>query len=83
MHTILEQLRTSPDALDWFYITPPPLLGAWAPGEATGTYRTGGDVLFTVAEGKPGSVSGADIATAVIDEIETPTQRRPHFTVAY
>lgn len=79
---LLETLQeTSPD-LDWFYVSPPASFGAWAPGEATGTFRVGGDVLLVDGDGKS-YISGADLATAIVDEIETPAHRRQRFTVAY
>ena len=56
--------------------------GAWVPGEATGQFRVGGDILLTDAEGNS-NISGADLATAIVDEIETPAHRRQRFTVAY
>jgi len=47
MADILEWLRGADTALDWFYISPAALYGSYAPGETTGSYRTGGDVLVT------------------------------------
>jgi putative NADH-flavin reductase len=82
MDTILDQPRNSPESLDWFYITPGAAFGPWAPGEAAGNYRVGDDVILTDEEGKSG-ISGADFATATIDEIENPTHSRKRFTVAY
>lgn len=82
MATILDELKRSPGSLDWFYVSPAAGFGAWAPGEATGSYRTGGDILLTDDEGSS-FISGADYATAFVDEIETPTHHRERFTVAY
>ena len=79
---LLQALRAAPQELDWFYLSPAAEFGAFAPGEATGTYRTGGDVLLTDAGGRS-AISGADLATAVVDEIETPTHSRARFTIAY
>ena len=78
----LDDLRGTPEALDWFFICPPAGFGGFAPGERRGTFRVGGDVLLTDAEG--GSfIGGADFATAILDEIERPAHRRARFTVAY
>lgn len=82
MEAVLEDLRASDESLDWFYVSPAGGFGAWAPGEATGTYRTGGDVLLADADDNS-AISGADFGTAVVDEIETPAHRRRRFTVAY
>jgi putative NADH-flavin reductase len=56
--------------------------GAHTPGEATGRYRTGGDVLLADADGNS-NISGADYAKAFVDEIEQPEHRRQRFSVAY
>lgn len=79
---ILEWLRAQPDTLDWFYLSPAAEYGSHAPGTATGTYRTGDDIVV-VAEDGSSRISGADFALAFIDEIETPTHRRTRFTVGY
>lgn len=79
---LLETLRGTEEDLDWFYVSPAGGFGAWAPGEATGRFRIGGDVLLIDEEGNS-FISGADLATAVVDEIETPTHSRSRFTVAY
>ncbi|MHA7270113.1 NAD(P)-dependent oxidoreductase [Arthrobacter sp. HLT1-20] len=79
---LLEALRGSAEELDWFYVSPAASFGAWVPGEATGTFRIGGDVLLVDASGNS-NISGADLAAALVDEIETPAHRRARFTVAY
>lgn len=79
---LLEALKASDEVLDWFYVSPAAAFGAWVPGEATGQFRVGGDILLTDAEGNS-NISGADLATAIVDEIETPAHRRQRFTVAY
>jgi putative NADH-flavin reductase len=56
--------------------------GSEAPGEATGRYRIGGDVLLSDADGNS-NISGADYATAFVDEIDKPAHRRQRFSVAY
>ncbi|MEN2740328.1 NAD(P)H-binding protein [Microbacterium sp. X-17] len=79
---ILEDLEQTPASRDWFYVHPAGGFGAWAPGERTGTYRDGGDVLVVDADGES-FISGADFAVAVLDEIESPKHRRERFTVGY
>ncbi|KJK36796.1 NADH-flavin reductase [Lentzea aerocolonigenes] len=68
----LEVCRAHP--ADWVYLSPPALL---EPGERTGTYRRGHDVLLT----GPSMISAEDLAVAVLDELAEPGTDR-HFTVA-
>lgn len=82
MGSVLDDLRASPDKLDWFFVSPAGEFGAWVPGEFRGEYRVGGDVLLTDADGNS-SISGADFGVAIVDEIEDPKHRRQRFTVAY
>lgn len=79
---VLEDLRDGSADRDWFYIHPAGGFGSWEPGERTGSYRDGGDVLVTDAEGRS-FISGADFAVAVLDEIENPRHSRERFTVGY
>ena len=82
MAAALDDLRSTPETLDWFYLCPPAGFGGFAPGEARGTYRVGGDLLLTDDEGNS-FIGGSDFGTAVLDEIEQPGHRRARFTVAY
>jgi Putative NADH-flavin reductase len=79
---ILEDLQAGSASRDWFYIHPAGAFGAWAPGERTGAYRDGGDVLVTDADGES-FISGPDLGVAVVDEIENPKHSRERFTVGY
>ena len=79
---VLTWLQTNGGGLDWFYVSPALGFGSYAPGEATGTYRVGGDVAVFDADGKS-EISGADYAKAFVDEIVTPAHRGQRFTVAY
>jgi putative NADH-flavin reductase len=79
---VLAQLRKTPDDLDWFVMSPAAGFRVGEPGVATGSYRTGGDVLLTDSEGNS-YISGSDFGLAVVDEIETPKHPRARFTVAY
>lgn len=79
---ILTDLQESDHGHDWFYIHPAGGFGAWNPGERTGTYRDGGDVIVTDADGES-FISGADLGVAVVDEIEQPKHSRERFTVGY
>lgn len=82
MERVLEALREEGEGLEWFFVSPAGGFGAFAPGEARGTYRTGGDLLLTDEQGES-FISGADFALAFVDEIETPAHRGERFTVAY
>ncbi len=79
---ILEDLQSGPASRDWFYIHPAGGFGALNPGERTGEYRVGGDVLVTDPDGES-YISGPDLAVAVVDEIESPKHSRERFTVGY
>jgi uncharacterized protein len=79
---VLEALRAADTSADWFYLSPAAYFGAHSPGERTGAYRTGEDVLVTDAEGNS-AIGGADFAIAFVDEIEKPAHHRTRFTVGY
>jgi len=68
MTDVLEWLQAeAPAGLDWTFVSPPAMFGAFAPGERTGAYRVGGDVSLA---GDAGAISGADFAAGVVDTIE-------------
>lgn len=79
---LLEALQNAPETLDWFYVSPAATFGAWNPQRVTGQYRISEDVLITDEEGES-SISGADLAKAVVDEIEQPRYHRRRFHVAH
>jgi putative NADH-flavin reductase len=84
MGAVLEDLRASPAGVDWFGVSPAAGFGAFAPGEALGRYRLGGDVLLADADADGVSfISAPDLALAVLDELEHPAHKRQRFTVAY
>ncbi len=53
-----------------------------APGERTGTFRVGADVLLSDADGRSW-ISAEDYAIAFADEVENPTHTGQVFTVGY
>jgi putative NADH-flavin reductase len=65
-------------ALDWTFLSPPILL---EPGERTGQYRLGTDAPLMNGDA-PGQISVADLAVAIVDELETPRHVKQRFTVA-
>ena len=82
MQAGLDYLRSDQATADWFYVSPPAGFGDFAPGELTGTWRTGDDVLL-VDEGGNTTISGADFGEVFIAEVEAPAHHRQRFTVAY
>lgn len=79
---VLEDLQAEQSGRDWFFVHPAGGFGAWNVGERTGTYRDGGDVIVTDADGES-FISGPDLGVAVVDEIENPKHVRERFTVGY
>lgn len=80
---VLDYLRAQEDnSLNWFYVSPAALYGAFAPGERTGHYRTGGDVLVSSTDGTS-EISGSDFALAFVDEIDHPEHVNQRFTVGH
>ena len=85
---IIPGVQGARDALDllrgettlaWTFVSPPAKL---APGERTGKFRIGGDELLMSGE-QPAGISVADLAVAIVDEIERPAHLRQRFTVGY
>lgn len=74
--------ESAPADLDWLFLSPAGSYGSFAPGERTGRYRLGGEVALFDDEGVS-SISGADFAVAVVDEIEKPAHHREHVGIAY
>ncbi|MEW5420588.1 NAD(P)-dependent oxidoreductase [Amorphus sp. 3PC139-8] len=73
MATILENR-----ILDWTFVSPPAFLEV---GERRGRYRLGKNDLLMEGE-KPAGISVADLAIAIVDELEQPRHVRSRFTVA-
>ena len=73
----LHALRSN-QTLDWTFLSPPALL---APGERSGRYRLGGEDLLMAGD-RPAGISVADLAVAIVDELERPRHVRARFTVA-
>jgi hypothetical protein len=73
----LKLLRQEKD-LDWSFLSPSAL---FFDGPRTGTFRLGKDQLLSNDKGS--SISFADYAIAMADEIEKPAHSRQRFTVGY
>jgi putative NADH-flavin reductase len=65
--------------LDWTNLSPAAMI---EPGERTGKYRTGGDILLVDEHGHS-RISAEDYAVAMVDELENPKHIRRRFTLAY
>lgn len=70
---VLEIFRGAAEGVDWTILSPAPQI---APGERTGSYRTGTDEMVGP------SISTQDYAVALWDELASPQHRRTRFTVA-
>ena len=66
-------------SLDWSFLSPSADL---SPGQRTGKFRLGTDLLLTDAKGES-RISVEDYAIAMIDEMEKPKHIRRRFTVGY
>lgn len=75
----LNLIRTE-TSLDWTFVSPAVAL---TPGERRGAFRIGGDEVLMDANGQPAGISVADLAVAIVDEIETPRHVQRRFTAAY
>lgn len=80
--TVFELLKASPESLDWFFVSPPQDFGSWLGTASKGTYVLGADVLLKDDEGKS-TISAADLALAIVDELEAPAHRRRRFTARH
>ena len=79
---ILDDFRATPESLDWFYVSPPENFGSGVPAPVKGEYRLGGEVLVRDEAGES-TISAADFALAVVDEIDKPAHHRKRFTAAH
>ena len=75
--TFLDLLRDETE-LDWTFISPSAM---FVPGERTGKFRLGADLLLQNEQGS--SISFEDYAVALVDELENPAHSRKRFTVGY
>jgi uncharacterized protein len=75
----LELFRASTSDVEWSFLSPPAVI---EPGQRTGRYRTGGDLLVTDEKGVS-RISVEDYAVAFLDELERPAHIRQRFTIAY
>jgi putative NADH-flavin reductase len=75
---LLNRIRLE-DHLDWTFLSPAVFL---EPGERQGHYRSSLDTPV-MGEAGPARISSADLAVAIVDELERPQHIRRRFTVGY
>jgi putative NADH-flavin reductase len=71
--------RSADTPVEWTYVSPGAFL---APGERTGSYRTGREQLLVRDDGSS-AISMEDFAIALVDELENPQHPNQRFTAAY
>ena len=76
---VFSQIRLE-TTLDWSYLSPSLVLTS---GPRTGRYRLGADELLPGQGEQPAGISVADLAVAIVDEIETRRHLQRRFTVAH
>ena len=70
---VLDWLQSdAPEGLDWTFVSPAAVFGAFAPGERTGNYRISGEVSLG---GQESTLSGPDLGVALVDAIEQDSHR--------
>jgi hypothetical protein len=77
---VVDDLPSTPETLDWVFVSPAAVFGAFAPGERLGQYRLGDDVAVNP---NGGSISGADYAIGFVDRIEAGKHHRAHMNLGY
>lgn len=81
MAGVVDALPGTLAELDWVFVSPAPNFGAFNPGERTGRYVVGNDVADFGEE--HATISGADYAVGIVDEIERPAHHRVHISLTY
>lgn len=72
-------ILTKENDIDWVFFSP---AGAFVEGTRTGKYRLGKDNLIVDDKGNS-TISVADYAKAMVDELETPAHHKERFTIGY
>ncbi len=73
-------INLAPAELEWTVVSPP--ISIEFDGPRTAEFRTAADDLIVDGAGAS-HISAADLAVAVVDEVETPKHPRQRFTVGY
>lgn len=72
-------ILTKENDIDWVFFSP---AGAFVEGTRTGKYRLGKDNLIVDDKGNS-TISVADYAKAMVDELEAPAHHKERFTIGY
>lgn len=72
-------ILTKENDIDWVFFSP---AGAFVEGTRTGKYRLGKDDLIVDDKGNS-TISVADYAKAMVDELEVPAHHKERFTIGY
>ena len=78
---IIEDLPSTPETLDWVFVSPAQNFGSFAPGERLGHHRVGDEVAVQPEDG--GAISSADYAIGLVDLIEQQNYHRAHVNLAH
>ena len=78
---IIEDLPSTPETLDWVFVSPALAFGSFAPGERLGEYRLGDDIAVSPEDG--GDISAPDYAMGFVDLIEAGDHHRAHVNLAH
>jgi putative NADH-flavin reductase len=78
---IIEDLPSTPETLDWVFVSPALAFGSFAPGERLGEYRLGDDVAVSPEDG--GDISAPDYAIGFVDLIEADDHHRAQVNLAH
>lgn len=73
------EILTKENGIDWVFFSP---AGAFVDSARTGEYRLGKDDLIVDEKGKS-TISAADYAKAMVDELEVPAHHKERFTIGY
>ena len=73
------EILTKENDIDWVFFSP---AGAFVEGTRTGKYRLGKDDLIVDNKGNS-TISVADYAKAMVDELEAPAHHKERFTIGY
>jgi putative NADH-flavin reductase len=78
---IIEDLPSTPETLDWVFVSPALAFGSFAPGERLGEYRLGDEIAVSPEDG--GDISAPDYALGLVDLIEARDHHRAQVNLAH
>jgi putative NADH-flavin reductase len=78
---IIEDLPSTPETLDWVFVSPALAFGSFAPGERLGEYRLGDEIAVSPEDG--GDISAPDYALGLVDLIEAGDHHRAQVNLAH